>query len=102
MGGRMQLEHWNYGPHHAWTRVGDDTIIRMWQPYNGFEVFEPGSWVDGIADPKVFEDMNPPALAKKGGALMRIGCTDEGFPKPKLEGLSADPAAKTDLQRART
>ena len=49
----VTLEHWNYGPHRAWTKVGDDTIIRMWQPYNGFEVFEPGSWIDGIADPSV-------------------------------------------------
>ena len=37
----VTLEHW------------DDTIIRMWQPYNGFEVFKPGSWIDGIADPSV-------------------------------------------------
>merc|ERR1712137_8221 len=75
---KMQLEHWNYGPHHAWTKVGDDTIICMWQPYNGFEVFEPGSWIDGVADPSVFENMAPPTLAKKGkgGALMRIDCTD--------------------------
>jgi hypothetical protein len=28
--GKMQLEHWNYGPHHAWTAVSDDTIVRMW------------------------------------------------------------------------
>ena len=49
----ITLEHWNYGPHRAWTKVGDDTIIRMWQPYNGFEVFKPGSWIDGIADPSV-------------------------------------------------
>lgn len=100
--GKMQLEHWNYGPHHAWTKVGDDTIVRMWQPYNGFEVFEPGSWVDGVADPAVFEDMNPPTLAKKGkgSALMRIGCDDKGFPQQKNDTQEA--ATVSDLQRART
>merc|ERR1712232_439767 len=102
--GKMQLEHWNYGPHHAWTKVGDDKIVRMWQPYNGFEVFEPGSWIDGVADPSVFENMAPPALAKKGkgGALMRIGCTDEGFPKKKPESSSHEEASVSDLKRART
>jgi len=103
--GELELEHWNYGPHHAWTKVGDDTIVRMWQPYNGFEVFEPGSWTDGEADPKVFENMNPPTLAKKGGALARIGCTDEGFPKPKElheSSYATEPATTADLKRART
>jgi hypothetical protein len=103
--GKLQLDHFNYGPHHAWTKVGDDTIVRMWQPYNGFEVFEPGSWTDGVADPKVFENMNPPALAKKHGALMRIGCDDDGFPKNKTtetEFVDQEPAAVADLQRART
>jgi hypothetical protein len=99
--GKLQLDHWNYGPHHAWTKVGDDTIVRMWQPYNGFEVFEPGSFVDGVADPTKFEDMNPPALAKKGkgAALMRIGCTDEGFPQTK--NVSELTATASDLKRAR-
>jgi len=81
------------------------------QPYNGFEVFEPGSWTDGVADPKVFENMVPPMLAKKGkgAALMRIGCTDAGFPEQKNNTQEAsfqfpesEPAAAADLQRART
>lgn len=98
--GKMQLEHWNYGPHHAWTAVGDDTIVRMWQPYNGFEVFAPGSFMDGVADPAKFEGMYPPALSKKGGALMRIGCTDAGYPKNKT---SVEKSASTaDLKRARS
>jgi len=100
--GKMQLEHWNYGPHHAWTKVGDNTIVRMWQPYNGFEVFAPGSWVDGVADPSVFQDMNPPALAKKkGGSHIRIGCEDDGFPKKK-PSQDTEPATVADLKRART
>merc|ERR1719450_2040414 len=81
----------------------------MWQPYNGFEVFEPGSWTDGVADPKVFENMVPPTLAKKGkgAALMRIGCTDAGFPEEKNNTQVADfseqePPTVADLKRART
>jgi len=98
--GKLQMDHWTYGPHHAWTKVGDDTIVRMWQPYNGFEVFAPGSWVDGIADPSKFENMSPPALAVKGkgAALMRIGCTDDGFPMNKT---SAAEVMAADLKRAR-
>jgi len=100
--GKLQLDHWNYGPHHAWTKAGDDTIVRMWQPYNGFEVFEPGSWTDGVADPTVFENMNPPSLAIKGGALARIGCDDRGFPIPKPDAYSSsEPATAADLKRAR-
>merc|ERR1712046_231988 len=85
------------------TKVGDDTIVRMWQPYNGFEVFEPGTWVDEVADSTVFANMNPPDLAKKGGALARIGCGDDGFPQKKdaVESPS-EPASIDDLKRART
>jgi hypothetical protein len=103
--GKMQLDHFTYGPHHAWTKVGDDTIVRMWQPYNGFEVFAPGSWTDGVADPKVFENMAPPALAKKGGSMIRIGCDDNGFPKKKSEEsefTEKEPATADDLKRSRT
>merc|ERR1712061_205074 len=78
----------------------------MWQPYNGFEVFEPGSWTDAIEDPSVFVDMNPPTLAKKGGATARIGCTDDGFPKNKTD-TSEDTfhdlkTSQEDLKRARS
>jgi len=103
--GTMQMEHWTYGPHHAWTAVGDNKIVRMWQPYNGFEVFYPGSWKSGVADPAVFENMVPPPLCKKGGAKMRIGCTDDGFPTgpphENTEAAAGVPATVEDLKRAR-
>merc|ERR1712072_1076024 len=102
--GELDLEHWVYGPHHAWTKVGDDKIVRMWQPYNGFEVFQPGSWEDGVADESLFKDMTPPAKCKKGGALARINCDDNGMPKPKPSKTTQErpAAAVSDLQRART
>jgi len=102
--GPLQLEHWIYGPHHAWTKVGDNKIVRMYQPYNGFEVFVPGAFVDGIADPKVFDDISPPPQCKKGGAMARINCDDHGMPIPKegqASSVSREPASSGDLQRAR-
>jgi len=49
----------------------------------------------------------PPPLCKKGGATMRIGCTDEGFPKPTPTGsediaAAGEPAMPSDLRRAMT
>merc|ERR1712232_396334 len=98
--GEMDVEHWMYGPHHAWTPVGSDQIVRMWQPYNGFEVFEPGSVKPGVIDEKDFENMVPPPLCKKGGALMRITCTDDGFPENKTDSVA--PVEPEDLRRSRT
>jgi len=97
--GELEMDHWNYGPHHAWTKAGDNKIVRMWQPYNGFEVFPPGSWKDGVVNESVFEI--PPAWCKKGGAIFRIGCTDDGWPSNATEDEAA-PAAANDLRRAKT
>ena len=35
----MLLDHWVYGPHHAWVRPENGDIVRMWQPFNGFQVY---------------------------------------------------------------
>jgi hypothetical protein len=100
--GEMDVDHWTFGPHHAWTPVGSDEIVRMWQPYNGFEVFEPGSWKPGQVDETAFANMvPPPQCKKKGGALARITCTDDGFPTNETE-REALPAEASDLRRART
>merc|ERR1711865_63642 len=88
--------------HHAWTKVGSDEIVRMWQPYNGFEVFEPGSIKRGVTDDAAFENMVPPPQCKKeGGVLARITCTDDGFPTNKTDREEV-PAEASDLRRART
>jgi len=102
--GEMDVEHWIFGPHHAWTPVGSDEIVRMWQPYNGFEVFEPGSVKRGEVNEADFENMVPPPLCKKGGALVRITCSDDGFPENSTvsESASTVPAEALDLRRART
>jgi len=77
----------------------------MWQPYNGYELFEPGSFTDDVADAASFGEV-PPALCKKGGALARIDCQDDGYPVIKPNGMavpdmSPEPAV-SDLRRART
>lgn len=36
------LNHFAWGPHHVWALPSSGTIMRMWQPYNGLEVFPEG------------------------------------------------------------
>jgi len=102
--GDMELDHWGFGPHHAWTDPSTGLIVRMWQPFNGLQIFEPGSWQTGTA----FEDATktthhtfkkdevdhlfeqlavdgtkaPDLCTKKGATLntFRIKCNDRGFP----------------------
>lgn len=69
------VDHWVKGPHHVWVDVETGYIIRMWQPFNGLEVFDPSKWVFTV-DRSLFEA--PPALCKKGGAFIRIKCDDNG------------------------
>jgi len=103
--GEMDVDHWTFGPHHAWTAVGSNKIVRMWQPYNGYELFEPGSFTDDVADQDSFGEF-PPAMCRKGGALARIDCKDDGYPVIKddsfaVPDMSPEPEV-SDLRRART
>merc|ERR1719370_2064062 len=73
----------------------------MWQPFNGLQVY-PGGVPQGQVDSSLFEDI-PPALCKKGGAIMRIGCDDEGYPAPdekKREKRPKDAVYGKDIARA--
>jgi len=67
----------------------------------GFEVFEPGSIKPGVVNETDFENMVPPPLCKKGGALARITCTDDGYPTNKTDKVEL-PAEQSDLRRSRT
>jgi len=104
--GEMILDHWAFGPHHVWSVPETGKALRMWQPFNGLQVFPNGTdSVEGL-DPKTFDDI-PPALCKKeGGALFRIKCTDDGLPqnsttkKAHLEKLAKMPK-DTDTNMAR-
>jgi len=88
------LDHWGYGPHHIWSEPDTGKLIRMWQPFNGLQVF-PGGTSIGYVDPSNFTDL-PPPMCKKGGALMRIKCTDDGYPQQKEDELEGK-----DLHRAK-
>ena len=72
------MDHWAFGPHHLWSDPETGNIIRMWQPFNGLQVY-PSGVPEGNVDQSLFDDL-PPPLCKAGGAIMRIGCDDEGYP----------------------
>jgi len=75
-----EMDHWAFGPHHLWTMPDTGDIIRMWQPFNGLQIY-PGGVGQGTVDSSLFEEI-PPDFCKAGGALIRIGCDDEGYPIP--------------------
>lgn len=77
----LDVDHWVYGPHHVWTRTEDGNIVRMYQPFNGLQVYPTGV-AQGKVDPEIFKEI-PPPHCKKGGALIRSGCDDNGYPVDK-------------------
>lgn len=89
------LDHWGYGPHHIWSEPETGKLIRMWQPFNGLQVFPEGTSISYV-DPSNFTNLPPPEC-KKGGALMRIKCTDDGYP----QGANDTEIAGKDLHRAK-
>ena len=42
LGETLEVDHWTYGPHHAWTRIESGEIVRMWQPFNGLQIYPTG------------------------------------------------------------
>ena len=74
----MELDHWAYGPHHAWTLPESGEIRRMWQPFNGLQVY-PGGVNGGDVDINEFSAI-PPEKCKSGGATFRTGCDENGYP----------------------
>ena len=69
------VDHWVKGPHHVWVDVESKNIIRMWQPWNGLEVFDPTKWILA-ADERSFA--TPPQECTKNGYFWRTGCDDDG------------------------
>ena len=49
----VELDHWAYGPHHVWAYPENGRILRMWQPFNGLQVY-PGGVDPGEVDPNMF------------------------------------------------
>lgn len=51
---RKVVDHWVKGPHHAFVDVISGQIIRLWQPFNGLEVFDPSKLEESV-DQSVFK-----------------------------------------------
>lgn len=114
--GRQTLDHWIFGPHHAWTNPETGLIVRMWQPFNGLQVFEPGAYSTGT-DSSLFSDLRPdgskpPAAAMPGGSTFRIKCGENGFSEDsastesqsvseRVGQVGLDQSSSRDLERAR-
>jgi len=104
--GSKTMDHWAFGPHHAWVDPATGLIVRMWQPFNGLQIFTPGTF-NKSHDPKALEELSAdgstaPKAALKGGSTFRIKCQDNGFPVSKDDDLAPAGASSSDLQRART
>jgi hypothetical protein len=105
--GSTQLDHWAFGPHHAWTDPATGLIVRMWQPFNGLQIFTPGNWksditADGqkLLDELAADGKTAPKAALPKGSTFRIKCGDDGFHHSSGEGF--EQAQVSDLKRART
>merc|ERR1719385_210895 len=52
-----ELDHWAFGPHHLWSEPETGNILRMWQPFNGLQVY-PGGVPQGSVDSTLFDEMS--------------------------------------------
>merc|ERR1712086_633607 len=114
--GSAKLDHWAFGPHHAWTDPATGLIVRMWQPFNGLQIFTPGTWkteitADGqeMLEELAADGKTPPKAALPKGSTFRIKCGEDGFHKDSstadevaLPGAGENSANVADLKRART
>lgn len=106
--GSMTLDHWAFGPHHAWTDPATGLIVRMWQPFNGLQIFTPGNWKEEItADGQKYLDelaadgKTAPKAAMPKGSTFRIKCGDDGFHHAGGDD-TIQKAQASDLRRARS
>ncbi|GMI01942.1 hypothetical protein TrVE_jg4659 [Triparma verrucosa] len=95
-GTEQTLDHWAFGPHHLWSTPDKGEIIRMWQPFNGLQIFPEGT--NRVPQDQSLFESPPPECKKEGGALFRIKCTDEGYPQSEEEMKAS--VSKADKMRA--
>lgn len=76
----MTVDHWAQGPHHIWKDVSTGRIVRMWQPWNGLEVWHPDHWdfSDNSAEFDIFG--NPPKKCMAHVGKFTIKCGKDGYP----------------------
>eukprot|EP00948_MAST-09A_sp_MAST-9A-sp1_P001166 g1166.t1 len=79
-------------------------ILRMWQPFNGLQVFPKGMNYEPV-NSSMFEEIPPALCKKKGGATFRIKCTDDGYPQQPKKDQSESQSSfshNDDEARAKT
>jgi len=87
----MELDHFNLWAHHIWTDPKTGHIVRMWKPYNGLQIIDPNAWTIPMKPSDAKNLDVPPALCKKGGAIARIHCDDDGnYNGNSTEGMEMD------------
>ena len=74
----MLVDHWTKGPHHIWKDVATNRIVRMWQPWNGLEVWHPDhfSFGDNSSHFQV-----PPPECIPAWYKPTIKCDQHGYPQ---------------------
>ena len=81
----MEVDHWTQGPHHIWLDTATRRIVRMWQPWNGLEIWDPEEWEMSV-DASVFEE--PPSRCIPSWHQWTIKCGDDGYPQSDAKGMS--------------
>ena len=77
-GKMMGLDHFILWSRYVWTDPVSRRSVRPWKPSNGWQYYDPGAWVDEVADASV--SGQPPPKCKKGGAKTRFNCDDVDGP----------------------
>jgi hypothetical protein len=84
----FEVDHFVKGPHHVWSDVATGQVIRMYQPFNGLEVFDPTKYENtttGPLDPGTFK------LPLKCALEAKLGC---------INGTSADSVTDVGVNQA--
>lgn len=67
----VEADHWHKGPHHFWVDVKTNLFVRGWQPWNGLNVYVPGTWQVGPVDADNFK---VPESCYKGLLHKNVSC----------------------------
>lgn len=68
---QVEADHWNKGPHHFWVDVKTNQFVRGWQPWNGLNVYVPGTWQVG---PVGADNFTVPESCYKGLLHKNVSC----------------------------